>query len=117
MNKQIFSNHTAKAILALLAVSTIGLVSSPAKADDALIQENVQRSVTTGSNNLSVQSSRQHNRQVNTYGSPYGTTNNNNTGVVQRTEQSCDQFGEFNTCVQDARQNNISHNRNVHHRR
>ncbi|GAB4552464.1 MAG: hypothetical protein Tsb0014_46290 [Pleurocapsa sp.] len=117
MNKQIFSNHTAKAILALLAVSTIGLVTSPAKADDALIQETVQRSVTTGSNNLSVQTSRQNNRQVNINGGRYGHGKDNNTGIVQRTDQSCDQYGEFNTCVQDARQNNISHSRNVHRRR
>ena len=111
MHKQFFANKASQAILALLAISTIGLAVSPAKADDALIQETIQRSVTTGSDNLSVQSSSQHNRQSNTVRDRHNYKNNSNAGVVQRTEQSCDQFGEFNTCVQDSRQSNASHNR------
>jgi hypothetical protein len=110
MNRQFFANNTNKLVLTFLAISTIGLATSPVKADDALIQESIQESVTTGSDNLSVQSSNQQNRQERVYGDRYGS-DSGNTGIVQRSQQLCDQYGEFNTCIQDARQGNISKTR------
>ncbi len=112
MNKQFFANNANKVILTLLAVSTIGFAASPVKADDALIQETIQESVTTGSDNLSVQNSNQQNRQNSDYRDRYGYGGDNgNTGIVQRSQQLCDQYGEFNTCIQDAQQSNVSHTR------
>ena len=108
MNKQI-SYQMSKTILAVLAISTVGLVSVPAQADEALIQETVQESYTTGHDNVSVQSSSQQNRQ---YKETRGRhLDRNNVGIVQRTDQLCDQFGEGNACVQDAQQRNTSHQR------
>lgn len=119
MNKQIFTSSSKQVIFALLAVSTLGLFTSPAKADDALIQESVQESVVTGSDNVSIQNSNQRNSQYTeyrdrgNYGS-YGRdryNDNSSTGIVQRSNQFCDQVGEYNTCVQDAQQSNSSHTR------
>ncbi|MGF1540809.1 MAG: hypothetical protein ACFCU5_10230 [Pleurocapsa sp.] len=112
MNRQFFANNTNKVILAFLAISTIGLTTSPVKADDALIQESLQESVTTGSNNLSVQSSTQQSRQERDYRGGYGYgKDSGNTGIVQRSQQLCDQYGEYNTCIQDAQQSNVSQTR------
>ena len=112
MNQQFFVNNTNKVIITLLAVSTIGFATSPVKADDALIQETIQESVTTGSDNLSIQSSSQQNRQSSVYRDRYGYGNDDSdTGIVQRSQQICDQYGEFNTCVQDAQQSNVSRTR------
>lgn len=118
MNPKIFTYNPKNLIFALLAVSTIGLVASPAKADEALIQETIQESVTTGSDNVSVQNSRQLNQQSSEYRNRYGYENNGNTGIVQRSEQFCDQYGEYNTCVQNAQQRNITNTRRIRsHRR
>jgi hypothetical protein len=103
-------NNNKKLIFALLALSTIGLISLPAKADDAVIQETVQESYNTGKGNVSVQNSRQQNRQSSEYREGY-YQNDSNTGIVQRTQQYCDQFGEHNACVQDAEQGNSHHRR------
>ena len=114
MNKQIF---------ALLALSTVSLISLPAQADEALIQETFQQSVTTGNDNISVQNSSQQNRQSSIYRDRHGSGNVESVGIVQRSEQLCDQYGEFNTCVQNAKQGNVSHSyrtysrRNNHHYR
>lgn len=121
MNMQIFS-HSKQTVFALLAVSTIGLMASPAKADNALIQESVQESVVTGNDNVSVQNSNQRNQQSteyrdrSSYYSRHGRDNygdSGSTGIVQRSDQYCDQVGEYNTCVQDAQQSNTSHTRRV----
>jgi len=105
-------------VFTLLAVSTIGLFTAPAKADNALIQESVQESVVTGNDNVSVQNSNQRNQQSTQYRDrSYGRHNNDNyqddssTGIVQRSDQYCDQLGEYNTCVQDAQQSNRTHTR------
>ena len=105
MHKQ-FSLQIPKTLFALLAISTVGLTTLPANADEALIQETVQESYTTGEGNVSVQSSRQQNRQhSDNRGRHY---DNNNVGIVQRSQQLCDQFGEGNACVQDAEQRNVN---------
>ena len=41
------TQNSKRVVFALLAVSTIGLLAAPAKADNALIQESVQESVVT----------------------------------------------------------------------
>ena len=107
MNNQ-FSFQTKKAIVAFLAFSTLGLAAIPARADEALIQETVQESYTTGHDNVSVQNSSQQNRQ---YSSTRGRRvygNRNDVGIVQRSQQLCDQLGDGNACVQDATQRNTS---------
>ncbi|MCC0177504.1 hypothetical protein I4641_10995 [Waterburya agarophytonicola K14] len=119
MNVQILNSHSKQLVFALLAVSTIGLFSVPAKADDALIQESIQESVVTGSDNVSVQNSNQRNQQYTEYRDNHGRygrdnynyNDNGSTGIVQRSDQFCDQVGEYNTCVQDAQQSNNSHTR------
>ena len=119
MNTQTLTGNSRQIFFALLAVSTIGMVASPAKADDAIIQESVQESIVTGADNVSVQNSNQTNRQYTEYRDRYGNYNTDqygergNTGIVQRSDQYCDQVGEYNTCVQDAQQVNNSHTRRV----
>lgn len=113
MNKQTFSFNGKQIIFAVAAIATLGLTTSPVKADDAVIQESVQKSVITGNDNVSVQSSSQSNRQF-TESRPHRS---NNTGIVQRSDQSCDQLGEYNTCVQDAQQSNSNHTRHLRHSR
>ena len=122
MNMQTFATYGKRTVFALLAVSTIGLLSSPAKADDALIQESVQESVVTGTDNVSVQNSNQSNQQYTEYRDRGNYQNrhgrdsygdDSSTGIVQRSDQYCDQVGEYNTCVQDAQQSNNSHTRRI----
>ncbi len=117
MNIQTFADNGKQIVLGLLAVSTIGMVT-PARADDALIQESVQESVITGADNVSIQNSNQSNQQHTEYRDRYGSSSSSsydrygergNTGIVQRSDQYCDQVGEYNTCVQDAQQINSSH--------
>lgn len=110
MNKQIFTTNSRRIVFSLLAITSLGLTPLSAKADDALIQESFQESYTTGENNVSVQNSRQLNRQSTTthgrrrhYGDDDGST-----GVVQRTQQLCDSYGASNACVQNGEQRNTS---------
>ena len=117
MNMQILNSYSKQAVFTLLAISTVGLITTPAKADNALIQESVQESVVTGNDNVSVQNSHQRNQQsteYRNYGRHHGYDNyqdDSSTGIVQRSSQYCDQLGEYNTCVQDAQQSNSSHTR------
>ena len=119
MNMQIFSNRSKQILCAALAVSSMSLAASPAKADDALIQESVQESIVTGSDNISVQNSQQSNQQYSVYRDrrKYGRAGYDNyqdqssTGIVQRSNQYCDQVGEYNSCIQDAQQSNTSYTR------
>ena len=126
MNTQTFARNSKQVLFALLAVSTVGILAHPAQADDALIQESVQESVVTGRDNVSVQNSNQSNTQYTEYRdrSHYSyydnggnEINSGSTGIVQRSDQYCDQVGEFNTCVQDAQQSNNSTNRRIRSRR
>lgn len=120
MNTQAFANNSKQIILALLTVSTIGVVANPAQADNALIQESIQESVVTGQDNISVQNSNQSNRQRTEYRDRYSRYNSGrgseaggSTGIVQRSDQFCDQVGEFNSCIQDAQQSNSSSTRHI----
>lgn len=106
MNKHF---RLSKTVLALIAVSTVGL-SLPVRADEALIQETVQESYTTGEGNVSVQSSSQQNRQYSEKGR-HNYRDRDSVGIVQRSDQFCDQYGEGNVCVQDAQQRNTSRQR------
>ena len=119
MNTQTFANHSKQILFALLATATIGAIASPAQADDALIQESIQESVVTGEDNVSVQNSNQSNHQYTKYRErgrsryDYGRDERGegSTGIVQRSDQYCDQVGAANTCVQDAQQSNNSSTR------
>ena len=113
MNKQILTVNSQKIVFSLLAIATLGFTPLSAKADDALIQESFQDAYTTGVGNVSVQNSRQLNHQNNDYRGRHGyyRSKNNNTGIVQRSQQLCDQVGEENVCVQDAEQRNTSRTR------
>ena len=110
MNMQILTVNSQKIVFSLLAIASLGLTPLSAKADDALIQESFQESYTTGVGNVSVQNSRQLNRQSSEYRgrNRYYRGSDNNTGVVQRTQQLCDQYGESNVCVQNGEQRNTS---------
>lgn len=114
MNTQIFANRSKQILFAFLATATLVAIASPAQADDALIQESIQESLVTGEDNVSVQNSNQTNNQYTEsrqrgrgyYG--YGERESGSTGIVQRSNQYCDQVGAANTCVQDAQQSNSS---------
>ena len=111
-----FANQSKRIVFAFLTVSTVGILAYPAQADNAVIQESVQESVVTGQDNVSVQNSNQSNRQHTEYRdrysrSGYGKSEADSTGIVQRSDQYCDQVGEYNTCVQDASQSNHSTSR------
>lgn len=110
MNKQIFAVNSQRIVFGLLAIASLGLTPLSAKADDALIQESFQESYTTGEGNVSVQNSRQLNRQRSEYRgrNGYYRVNDDNTGVVQRAQQLCDTYGERNACVQNGEQRNTS---------
>ena len=112
-----FVDHSKKILLALLTVSSVGIFTDPAQADNAVIQESIQESVITGQDNVSVQNSNQSNHQHTEYRDRYSRYHHSkdetsdNTGIVQRSDQYCDQVGEYNTCVQDAQQSNRSTSR------
>lgn len=125
MNTQIFADRSKQILFALLTITTVSTIASPAQADDALIQESIQESVVTGEDNVSVQNSNQSNRQYNEYRDrgrysryDYGKDDrdSSSTGIVQRSDQYCDQVGAANTCVQDAQQSNNSRTSRVRRR-
>jgi hypothetical protein len=58
-----------------------------------------------------VQSSSQQNRQYTDTRGRHIYRDSNNVGIVQRSQQLCDQFGEANACVQDSQQRNSNHQR------
>ena len=113
MNKQIFTVNSQKIVFSLLAIATLGFTPLSAKANDkAIIQESFQDAYTSGVGNVSVQNSRQLNRENNDYRGRHGAyRRKSNIGVVQRSQQLCDQVGEENVCVQDAEQRNSSRTR------
>jgi regulatory protein YycH of two-component signal transduction system YycFG len=87
--------------ISFLAVSTLGSVAFPALADSALIQETRQESYTTGNDNTSIQQSNQQNRSEEQDRNTHRHHQPDSTGVVQRSDQYCDQLGEWNTCIQE----------------
>ena len=116
MNTQTFANHSKQIFVAFLTVAAVGAIAAPVRADDALIQESIQESVVTGEDNVSVQNSNQSNNQYTEYRERGRYSRHNydkgerggSTGIVQRSDQYCDQVGAANTCVQDAQQSNNS---------
>ncbi|BAU63679.1 hypothetical protein STA3757_10450 [Stanieria sp. NIES-3757] len=115
MNKKNFISAPKTLLFGLLAVSALSIIPSSAQADEAIIQETVQESYSTGKDNLSIQNSSQQNRQSTVYRDRYGSFDSNNTGIVQRTQQYCDQYGESNTCVQNSQQINSTRTHRSRH--
>jgi hypothetical protein len=115
MNKKNFISAPKALLFGLLAVSTLSIIPSSAQADEAIIQETIQESYNTGKDNLSIQNSSQQNRQSTTYRDRYGSVDSNNIGIVQRTQQYCDQYGEYNTCVQNSQQLNSTRTHRSRH--
>ena len=114
MNTQTFANYSKQILFAFLATTTLMSIAPSAQADEAIIQESIQESLVTGEDNVSVQNSNQTNHQYNEYRERgrghygYGRRESGSTGIVQRSDQYCDQVGAANTCVQDAQQSNNS---------
>ena len=112
MNTKTFAIGTKRIMIGLVAIATVGVVSLPVRADDAVIQESVQEAINTGDGNTSVQNSYQDSRIERKSRNRYGDYDDNSTGVVQRNDQYCDQLGEDNLCVQNTDQrSNIRHQR------
>ena len=104
INISAWTKGTKKIILGLLAISALGLVDLPAKADEAIIQDSIQESINTGKGNTSIQNSYQESRinRQNRRGSR--NLEEIDTGVVQTNDQYCDQVGRNNLCVQNTDQ-------------
>ncbi|MGK7938357.1 MAG: hypothetical protein AB4206_21540 [Xenococcaceae cyanobacterium] len=112
MNTKTFTIGTKRIVIGLLAIATVGVVSLPVRADDAVIQDSVQEAINTGEGNTSVQNSYQDSRIERKSRNRYGDYDDNSTGVVQSNDQYCDQLGEDNLCVQNTDQrSNIRHQR------
>ena len=92
-------------ILSLLTLTALGVVSLPANADEAVIQDARQTTYQTGENNYSGQSAIQRN-QNSRRGDRDGST-----GQVQTSDQLSDQYGVGNTSQQRVRQDNTSQQR------
>ena len=111
MNTQALTTGTKRIVLGLLAISTVGMVALPVRADDAVVQTSVQESVNTGRGNRSIQNSSQEStiRRSRRGWSNYDDVS---TGVVQDNAQYCDQLGRNNLCAQNTDQrSNIRHHR------
>ena len=94
---------TKRVILGLVAISAFGIVASPARADNAVIQESIQESINTGNGNISIQNSSQKSR-INHRGRRGNRREQVSSGVVQKSEQYCDQLGDENLCMQNNEQ-------------
>ncbi|HEY9704439.1 MAG TPA: hypothetical protein V6C58_18465 [Allocoleopsis sp.] len=92
-------------LVSLLTLTTLGTLTLPGKADQAIIQETTQDTVITGNRNYSEQNSVQINIQRTRQ------RNNNNTGTVQRVRQQSDVAGNNNDSVQNSVQVNRTRNR------
>jgi hypothetical protein len=94
-----------KLILGLLTLTALGVVSLPASADDATVQDSRQTVYQNGVDNSAGQSSVQKNRA-----SQEGRRDGN-TGQVQTSDQLTDQYGIGNTSDQRVRQENVRKDR------
>ncbi|VEP15370.1 conserved hypothetical protein [Hyella patelloides LEGE 07179] len=103
MNTQTFAIGTKRLIVGLLAISALGAIALPVRADEAIIQESRQESINTGEGNTSVQNSNQESRIRNSRDG-YRRYDDDSTGVVQTNDQFCDQLGEDNVCAQNTDQ-------------
>ena len=112
MNTKTLTIGTKRIVIGLLAIASVGVVSLPVRADDAVIQQSVQEAINTGDGNTSVQNSSQESRIQRKSRGRYGDYDGDSTGVVQSNDQYCDQLGEDNLCVQNTDQrSNIRHQR------
>ncbi|WP_009545869.1 hypothetical protein [Crocosphaera subtropica] len=90
-----------RSIISLLALSTIGLLTLPALADDATIQRSDQVSTQEGNRNTAIQDSSQSN--INRGRNRRGE----DTGTVQESYQDTLQQGSDNVSVQESDQRNV----------
>ena len=90
-------------ILGLFAISAFGIVASPARADNAVIQESIQESINTGNGNTSIQNSSQRTR-INRHSRRGNRRDKFSSGVVQTSDQYCNQLGDDNLCMQNNQQ-------------
>jgi len=104
MNTQTFAIGTKRFMFGLLAISVLGIVSLPAKADEAVIQDSVQEAVQTGEGNTTILNSNQESQIKRRSRDSYFSDDEGSTGVVQNADQYCDQLGEDNLCVQNSDQ-------------
>jgi hypothetical protein len=112
MNTNTFTIGTKRLIVGLLAISALGVVSLPARADDAVIQDSVQETYNTGEGNTSIQNSNQESRIERRSRDEYGNYEDSSSGVVQKNAQYCDQYGADNLCAQNTDQrSNVRHER------
>jgi hypothetical protein len=110
-----FAMETKRLIIGLLAISALGIVSLPARADDAVIQDSVQDSYNEGYGNTSIQNSAQRSQINRRSRDEYGNYDDSDTGVVQNNDQICTQYGEDNLCVQNTDQDSRIHERGSHY--
>ena len=104
INTQPWTMATKRVVLSLLAISTLGFVALPARADEGIIQDSIQESINTGKGNTSIQNSYQESR-INRRNRRGGRNMEEiDTGVVQTNDQYCDQVGRNNLCVQNTDQ-------------
>jgi hypothetical protein len=94
-----------KVIFSVLTLTALGMVSLPASADEAVIQDTQQSVYQTGADNYAGQSSIQKTR------SNQRGYNDGNTGQVQTSDQLSDQYGVGNTSEQRVRQESDRQNR------
>lgn len=104
MNTKTFAIGTKRLIIGLFAISALGVVSLPTRADDAIIQDSAQETINTGEGNTSIQNSNQESRINRSSRDEYGNYDKSDAGVVQSNDQYCDQLGEDNLCVQNTDQ-------------
>ena len=104
INTQAWNIGTKRIILSLLAISTLGFVALPARADDAVIQDSIQESINTGKGNTSIQNSYQESQIYRRNRRGGRNLEEIDTGVVQTNDQYCDQAGRNNLCVQNTDQ-------------
>ncbi len=94
---------TKRVILGLVAISAFGIVASPVRADNAVIQESIQESINTGNGNTSIQNSSQRTR-INRHSRRGNRRDKFSSGVVQTSDQYCNQLGDDNLCMQNNEQ-------------
>ncbi|MDJ0703338.1 MAG: hypothetical protein QNJ46_08665 [Leptolyngbyaceae cyanobacterium MO_188.B28] len=99
--------------LGLLSLAALGLVSLPAQADTAVVQQSTQDLYIYGEGNSGTQVSEQINihQRVNTHG------RRSNTGIVQDVYQGATVVGEDNDAYQGNSQINVTEEVNRTHNR
>lgn len=95
-------------VLSLLSIATVGGVSLPAMADDAVVQTSTQSTYVEGRNNESYQFNEQRNSISRTRArrDTLDSESGRNTGVIQDSFQDSVVLGEGNRSYQEGRQVN-----------